>query len=369
MPGCATSSRLSNARAASRTRPLPVSYAYNWTGPYIGGYAGKAVGPRTWSYLLGGFVPDQPHYAGYLAGGQAGYNVQIRPHRRWCGSRLRLAPTPTAACRAQRLLLHLRRRAGLARVGHRPGRRHVGEGALLRQGRLRGWRCDGRDASPIWCLDPAVATPTNGTTSWSPVGPPVPAWSSHSRIGGPRRPNTCTSISARTATPSITVCWWTRKPGAIQCASVSTYSCTRRGGRSRSSSRSRYDLSRRLEPRASCPGRSAVGVPGVFAPRGRVARVARLPRKRVCQPDDGLSHAPRRLILPVAGRVAFALLFKCCGVLRCVPCCVGPMTRAWQSKARGAGARAHFWVARRWRQGFWAHPEPGRSARMILPLP
>ena len=111
------------------------------------------------------------------------------------------------------------------------------------------------------------------------------------------------------------------------------------------------------------------GVPGVCSPRRRVARVARLPRKRVCQPDDGLSHAPRRLILPVAGRAAFALVFKCCGVLRCVPCCVGPMTRAWQSEARGAGARAHFLAARRWRQGSWAHPEPGRSARMILPLP
>ncbi len=47
---------------------------YNWTGPYAGAYAGAAKGSMRWTQPGGGSEPD---YAGYLAGGQAGYNYQI----------------------------------------------------------------------------------------------------------------------------------------------------------------------------------------------------------------------------------------------------------------------------------------------------
>ncbi len=56
--------------------PVPVSYAYNWTGPYIGAYAGKAYGQENWTFVGFG-TTSQPHFAGYLAGGQAGYNLQV----------------------------------------------------------------------------------------------------------------------------------------------------------------------------------------------------------------------------------------------------------------------------------------------------
>jgi opacity protein-like surface antigen len=56
--------------------PMPVSYAYNWTGPYIGGFAGKLWGDQSWNYVGGGGTV-QDAYASYIAGGQAGYNVQL----------------------------------------------------------------------------------------------------------------------------------------------------------------------------------------------------------------------------------------------------------------------------------------------------
>ena len=45
-PACATSSRPSSGAAASRTRRPPPWYAYNWTGPYIGGFVGTDLGRR-----------------------------------------------------------------------------------------------------------------------------------------------------------------------------------------------------------------------------------------------------------------------------------------------------------------------------------
>ncbi len=46
---------------------------YNWTGPYAGAYAGSAWGSAQWSNPSDHPEPD---YAGYLAGGEAGYNYQ-----------------------------------------------------------------------------------------------------------------------------------------------------------------------------------------------------------------------------------------------------------------------------------------------------
>jgi len=48
---------------------------YNWTGPYLGGFAGRTQGEEHWHYLAGATV--DPAFGGYLAGGQAGYNLQI----------------------------------------------------------------------------------------------------------------------------------------------------------------------------------------------------------------------------------------------------------------------------------------------------
>jgi outer membrane immunogenic protein len=51
-------------------------FSYNWTGPYIGAYAGRVWGEQDWQYVTFGTTVD-PEFGGYLAGGQAGYNVQM----------------------------------------------------------------------------------------------------------------------------------------------------------------------------------------------------------------------------------------------------------------------------------------------------
>ena len=53
----------------------PVVYAYNWTGPYLGLYAGRTWGDEDWRSVTFG-TKVSPEFGGYLAGGQAGYNVQ-----------------------------------------------------------------------------------------------------------------------------------------------------------------------------------------------------------------------------------------------------------------------------------------------------
>jgi opacity protein-like surface antigen len=54
----------------------PAIYAYNWTGPYLGGFAGATWGGQDWFTAALG-TSDHPDFAGYLAGGQVGYNVQL----------------------------------------------------------------------------------------------------------------------------------------------------------------------------------------------------------------------------------------------------------------------------------------------------
>ncbi|HEY1981060.1 MAG TPA: autotransporter outer membrane beta-barrel domain-containing protein, partial [Xanthobacteraceae bacterium] len=64
---------------ASKVLPLkakarPAVETVNWTGFYIGGFGGATQGTADWGYA-GGSV--SPHVAGYLFGGDAGYNYQF----------------------------------------------------------------------------------------------------------------------------------------------------------------------------------------------------------------------------------------------------------------------------------------------------
>jgi opacity protein-like surface antigen len=49
---------------------------YNWTGFYIGGYAGAAWGFTNWTFADDGDTTN-PRYAGFLGGGEIGYNYQL----------------------------------------------------------------------------------------------------------------------------------------------------------------------------------------------------------------------------------------------------------------------------------------------------
>jgi outer membrane autotransporter protein len=49
---------------------------YNWTGFYIGGYAGAAWGFTNWTFADDGETTN-PRYAGFLGGGEIGYNYQL----------------------------------------------------------------------------------------------------------------------------------------------------------------------------------------------------------------------------------------------------------------------------------------------------
>jgi outer membrane autotransporter protein len=50
--------------------------AYDWTGFYIGGYAGADGGVTNWNFVGEG-TTTAPHFAGFLGGGDIGYNYQI----------------------------------------------------------------------------------------------------------------------------------------------------------------------------------------------------------------------------------------------------------------------------------------------------
>jgi opacity protein-like surface antigen len=62
-------------RGSVKDGPAPVVYAYNWSGPYIGAFGGATWGSQHW-FTPGLGSVDHPDFAGYLIGGQAGYNVQ-----------------------------------------------------------------------------------------------------------------------------------------------------------------------------------------------------------------------------------------------------------------------------------------------------
>lgn len=53
-----------------------VQTVYNWTGFYIGGHLGAAWGSASWTSVGAGTTTD-PRFAGFLGGGEIGYNYQI----------------------------------------------------------------------------------------------------------------------------------------------------------------------------------------------------------------------------------------------------------------------------------------------------
>lgn len=56
-----------------KAKAPPVVEAVNWTGFYVGGFGGATQGTAHWGYSGGS---TDPHVAGYLFGGDAGYNYQ-----------------------------------------------------------------------------------------------------------------------------------------------------------------------------------------------------------------------------------------------------------------------------------------------------
>jgi opacity protein-like surface antigen len=54
---------------------LGVEKTYNWTGPYIGAFAGRMWDDQNWKRITGETLVNE--LAGYLAGGQAGFNIQL----------------------------------------------------------------------------------------------------------------------------------------------------------------------------------------------------------------------------------------------------------------------------------------------------
>jgi opacity protein-like surface antigen len=56
--------------------PAPVVVAYNWTGFYIGAYAGATWGDSDWTFVGIGTTTD-PRFAGAAVGGQVGFNYQV----------------------------------------------------------------------------------------------------------------------------------------------------------------------------------------------------------------------------------------------------------------------------------------------------
>ena len=52
----------------------PGQTAYNWTGFYVGADVGAALGFTNWNFPDGSIAP---HFAGFLGGGEIGYNYQL----------------------------------------------------------------------------------------------------------------------------------------------------------------------------------------------------------------------------------------------------------------------------------------------------
>jgi len=62
-------------RASIKDAPAASWQDYNWTGAYVGGFAGTVWGEQDWfTHEIN--TRDVPEFRGYLLGGQAGYNVQ-----------------------------------------------------------------------------------------------------------------------------------------------------------------------------------------------------------------------------------------------------------------------------------------------------
>jgi opacity protein-like surface antigen len=64
------------ARGSIKDGPAVAAWdSYNWTGPYLGGFAGRVWGTEAWEFTGGATV--DPEFAGYIGGGQIGYNIQL----------------------------------------------------------------------------------------------------------------------------------------------------------------------------------------------------------------------------------------------------------------------------------------------------
>jgi opacity protein-like surface antigen len=61
-------------RGSVKDGPVPVAYAYDWSGPYIGAFAGNTWGDEHVLPISGNRV--EPDFAGYALGGELGYNIQ-----------------------------------------------------------------------------------------------------------------------------------------------------------------------------------------------------------------------------------------------------------------------------------------------------
>jgi len=64
------------AAAPAPFAPAPPLYVTTWTGFYLGGHIGGAFGSSSWTDPFSGFN-DSPSTAGFIGGGQVGYNYQI----------------------------------------------------------------------------------------------------------------------------------------------------------------------------------------------------------------------------------------------------------------------------------------------------
>jgi opacity protein-like surface antigen len=65
------------ALALKAKAPPAVVTAVNWTGFYVGGFGGATQGDADWGYAVG---EVSPYIAGYLFGGNVGYNYQSGPY-------------------------------------------------------------------------------------------------------------------------------------------------------------------------------------------------------------------------------------------------------------------------------------------------
>ena len=137
---------------------------------YVGGFAGTTWGDEHWVHRRWINTRDEPEFAGYLLGGQAGYNVQvgklvygIEGDYGWSNASGGKSCTGGATpffftCEAEVNSL-----ASLTgRVGHTVGPRLV-----LRQGRVGGRRGHGSDVTEHQNLPvPPSNTPVNGESKW-----------------------------------------------------------------------------------------------------------------------------------------------------------------------------------------------------------
>ena len=64
-------------RGSIKDAPVHAVSSYNWTGPYIGAYAGRTWGQEDWRFVAPPNSTVDPEFGGYLVGGQAGYNQQV----------------------------------------------------------------------------------------------------------------------------------------------------------------------------------------------------------------------------------------------------------------------------------------------------